>query len=77
MTGWRRPSAEIKERGGKLINVYVTLGRYDVVEIFEAPDDETALGIVLELARHGAEHDRDAARLHARRGRSDRPERLI
>jgi len=35
----------IKERGGKLIDVYVTLGRYDVVE--------TAYGIVLELARHG------------------------
>jgi uncharacterized protein with GYD domain len=43
----------IKERGGKLIDVYVTLGRYDVVEIFEAPNDETAYGIVLELARHG------------------------
>src|SRR4029079_2936483 len=42
-----------KDRGGNLINVYVTLGRYDVVEIFEAPNDETAYGIVLELARHG------------------------
>jgi uncharacterized protein with GYD domain len=43
----------ISERGGRLIDVYVTLGRYDVVEIFEAPDDETAYGIVLDLARHG------------------------
>ena len=43
----------IGERGGRLIDVYVTLGRYDVVEIFEAPNDETAYGIVLELARHG------------------------
>jgi uncharacterized protein with GYD domain len=31
----------------------VTLGRYDVVEIFDAPDDETAYGIPLDLARHG------------------------
>ena len=43
----------ITEAGGKLVGVYVTLGRYDVVEIFEAPNDETAYGIVLELARHG------------------------
>jgi uncharacterized protein with GYD domain len=43
----------IQQRGGRLIDVYVTLGRYDVVEIFEAPNDETAYGIVLELARHG------------------------
>ena len=43
----------IGERGGRLIDVYVTLGRYDVVEIFEAPNDETAYGIALELARHG------------------------
>ena len=44
---------EIEEAGGKLVGVWVTLGRYDVVEIFEAPNDETAYGIVLELARHG------------------------
>jgi uncharacterized protein with GYD domain len=43
----------IAERGGQLIDIYVTLGRYDVVEIFDAPDDETAYGILLDLARHG------------------------
>jgi uncharacterized protein with GYD domain len=43
----------IAERGGTLIDIYVTLGRYDVVEIFDAPDDETAYGILLDLARHG------------------------
>ena len=43
----------IAARGGKLIDIYVTLGRYDVVEIFDAPDDETAYGILLDLARHG------------------------
>lgn len=45
----------IEEAGGKLVGVWVTLGRYDVVEVFEAPDDETALEIVTQLARHGAE----------------------
>jgi uncharacterized protein with GYD domain len=43
----------IAQRGGRLIDIYVTLGRYDVVEIFEAPDDETAYAILLDLARHG------------------------
>ncbi len=46
---------EIAEAGGKLVGVWVTLGRYDVVEVFEAPDDETALEIVTRLQRHGAE----------------------
>ena len=43
----------IDERGGKLIDAYVTLGRYDVVELFEAPDDEVAYQILVELAKHG------------------------
>ena len=45
----------ITEAGGKLVGVYVTLGRYDVVEIFEAPDDEIAIEILMKLQRHGAE----------------------
>jgi uncharacterized protein with GYD domain len=43
----------IEMRGGRLIDAYVCLGRYDVVEIFEAPDDETAYQILIEVARHG------------------------
>ena len=46
----------IEDAGGTLVGVYVTLGRYDVVEIFEAPDDSTAAEIVMKLERHGAEH---------------------
>jgi uncharacterized protein with GYD domain len=46
---------EIEEAGGRLIGVWVTLGRYDVVEVFEAPDDETAFEIVSRLQHHGAE----------------------
>ena len=46
----------IHERGGKLIAAYVTLGRYDLVEIFEAPDDETAYQILVAVARHGTVH---------------------
>jgi|SRR5665213_1850253 len=43
----------IAAAGGKLVGVYVTLGQYDVVEIFEAPDDEIALEIITKLKEHG------------------------
>jgi uncharacterized protein with GYD domain len=60
LPAWRERVEEgertIQEIGGKLIGVYVTLGRYDVVELFEAPDDHTAAEILLRLQRHGAEH---------------------
>jgi uncharacterized protein with GYD domain len=45
----------IEEAGGRLVGVWVTLGQYDVVEVFEAPDDEAALEIITKLQRHGAE----------------------
>jgi uncharacterized protein with GYD domain len=60
MTGipaWRDRVEEaertIEARGGRLIDAYVTLGRFDVVEIFEAPDDETAYQVLIEVAKHG------------------------
>ena len=60
LPAWRERVEEgeriIEEAGGSLIGVYVTLGRYDVVEIFEAPDDDTAVEILLKLQRYGAEH---------------------
>ena len=60
LPAWRERVEEgertIEEAGGSLIGVYVTLGRYDVVEIFEAPDDEVAIEILMKLQRHGAEH---------------------
>ena len=46
----------ISDAGGSLVGVYVTLGRYDVVEIFEAPDDDVAVEILMKLQRFGAEH---------------------
>jgi uncharacterized protein with GYD domain len=60
LPAWRERVEEgertINEAGGKLIGVYVTLGRYDVVEVFEAPDDNVAAEILMKLQRHGAEH---------------------
>jgi uncharacterized protein with GYD domain len=60
LPAWRERVEEgqriIEDAGGTLVGVYVTLGRYDVVEIFEAPDDELAVEILLRLQRFGAEH---------------------
>ena len=60
LPAWRERVEEgertITEAGGSLIGVYVTLGRYDVVEIFEAPDDDSAIEILMKLNRYGAEH---------------------
>jgi uncharacterized protein with GYD domain len=60
LPGWRERVDEgeqiINEAGGSLEGVYVTLGRYDVVEIFEAPNDEVAIEILMKLQRFGAEH---------------------
>jgi uncharacterized protein with GYD domain len=60
LPGWRERVEDgertIEEAGGTLVGVYVTLGRYDVVEIFEAPDDEVAVEILMKLQRYGAEH---------------------
>ena len=59
LPAWRERVEEgqrpIEEAGGSLIGVDVTLGRYDVVEIFEAPDAEIAIEILMKLQRHGAE----------------------
>ena len=60
LPAWRERVEEgeriIEEAGGSLIGVYVTLGRYDVVEIFECPYDDKAAEILMKLQRHGAEH---------------------
>ena len=60
LPAWRERVEEgeriIDELGGTLVGVYVTLGRYDVVEIFEAPDDDVAVEILMKLKRFGAEH---------------------
>jgi len=56
LPAWRDRMEEgeraIEERGGKLIDSYVTLGRFDVVEVFEAPDDETAYQCLVAAAKH-------------------------
>jgi uncharacterized protein with GYD domain len=60
LPAWRDRMEEaeraIDERGGRLLDTYVTFGRYDLVEMFEAPDDETAYQILIAVAKHGNVH---------------------
>ncbi|HJZ56522.1 MAG TPA: GYD domain-containing protein [Gemmataceae bacterium] len=45
--------AAAQKRGAKVKDVYWALGAFDGVLIFDAPDDETAAGLMLELAALG------------------------
>ncbi len=42
-----------KKHKGSIRETYVTIGRYDVVSIIEAPDDAALAKIILEAARAG------------------------
>ena len=43
----------VEDMGGQLDAFYNTLGEYDAVAIFEAPDEETAHGIELAASKPG------------------------
>jgi len=45
--------ASAKKSGVKIVNIYWTLGAYDGLLIFEAPDDETATAMLLQLGAQG------------------------
>ena len=48
-------TAELAESvGGKLVQLYWPVGPYDIVAIFEAPDDETAAAMQLTVGSRGA-----------------------
>jgi uncharacterized protein with GYD domain len=43
----------VEKTGGKFINEYYTLGRYDIITIVESPNDETIMSIVLNTQSLG------------------------
>src|SRR5438477_9716084 len=45
--------AIVKKAGGKVRDTFWTIGRYDGVLIFDAPDDEAATAILLTLGAKG------------------------
>src|SRR6516162_7958768 len=48
--------AAAKKLGVKVDDIYWTMGEYDGLLIFDAPDDETATAAVLHLAATGSVH---------------------
>ncbi len=49
-----KAAGELAERmGGKLTDVYWTVGAYDVVSVAEFPDDETGTAFLLALGSQG------------------------
>lgn len=45
--------ASAKKMGIKVTDIYWTLGAFDGLLIFEAPDDETATALLLNVGSHG------------------------
>ncbi len=45
---------EVEGMGGKVVAQYATLGPYDFVTVLEAPDNETAAKISLEIGARGS-----------------------
>ena len=43
----------VEAAGGKVIGFYLTMGRYDMVVIVEAPNDEVATTVILSTAKGG------------------------
>lgn len=44
---------DVERRGGKLVSIYWTQGRYDIVATVEAPDDQTAMAALLAVGGLG------------------------
>ena len=40
--------------GGQLLSFYMTMGEYDIVATYEAPNDDMAARFALELGREGS-----------------------
>lgn len=43
----------VKKLGGKNVHIFMTFGRYDVVEIMEMPNDEAAMKLSIKAAQTG------------------------
>jgi uncharacterized protein with GYD domain len=49
----KEAAALLEKMGGRLKDVYWTLGPYDVVSVIEAPDDETLMAFQLAIGSKG------------------------
>ena len=48
-----KAQAAIEAAGGKMTAFYMTLGRYDMVAVIDAPDDAVFARALLAIAAHG------------------------
>ena len=46
----------VEQAGGRVREMVWTMGEYDFITVFEAPDDETAAALVLRVAAAGNVH---------------------
>lgn len=49
----REFSGDVERRGGKVLGLYWTQGRYDIVAIVDFPDEQAAMAELLALGRIG------------------------
>jgi len=45
--------SDLERRGGKLLSIYWTQGKYDIVTTIDAPDDQTAMAALLAVGGLG------------------------
>ena len=64
-------AAKVQSKGVSIKQMYWTLGHYDQVCVFEAPNDETAASVLLSADMLGKYSDSDAARFYERRDGKD------
>jgi len=44
---WKQGKETLEKMGVRVINAYALLGRYDMMFIYEAPDEDTAMSLAL------------------------------
>ena len=52
----REVNRDVEELGAKVLHQWATLGRFDFVNIVEAPDEKTMARVSLELGSRGTAH---------------------
>ena len=50
---WDEAKRMLADMGGRFISLYMTLGEYDLVGVYEAPDDAVSARFILMLGRKG------------------------
>src|SRR3712207_8793749 len=56
---------QVEKLGGRVIAFYHCMGKYDVVTIYEVPDEATASALILTVKAPGHLKDRKSTRLNS------------